>query len=191
MGIISVLCFIGIEVIIIYQHEGPLLTHLKIDIDIVPWEEASIWKAVFFISTVDRVIYRTRLKSNWPFIRPPPTAKVNLAIHQTPQQTHIKHFLLIFIQQKLENSLHFCPKLTKHLFSEQISIKLPKLHENPSSKSRVVPCGWTDISKPTVDFRNHANRPKLDQECVSNRLCLLLVLLHCAYRNDSLYIFTK
>jgi hypothetical protein len=32
MGIISVLHFIIIKVIIIYQHEGPLLTHLMIDI---------------------------------------------------------------------------------------------------------------------------------------------------------------
>jgi len=42
-------------------------------------------------------------------------------------------------------------------------------HENPSSGSRVVPCGrkdrWTDgqtdMTKFTVDFRNFANAPKI------------------------------
>jgi hypothetical protein len=86
MGINSVLCFIVIQVIIIYQQEGPLLTHLMIDIDIVSWEESSRWQAVFFISIVDRVNYRDRLKSNRPFVRPPPTAKFNLALHQTPHK---------------------------------------------------------------------------------------------------------
>jgi len=40
MDIISVLCFISIKNII-SQHEGQLLAHLKIDMDIVTWEEAS------------------------------------------------------------------------------------------------------------------------------------------------------
>ena len=34
-----------------------------------------------------------------------------------------------------------------------------KFHENPSSGSRVVPCGRTDITKLIVDFRNFANAP--------------------------------
>jgi hypothetical protein len=53
MGIISVLCFIVIKVIIIYQHEGPLL----IDIDIVKWEDARRRQSFSFISIVDRVNY--------------------------------------------------------------------------------------------------------------------------------------
>jgi hypothetical protein len=70
-------------------------------------------------------------------------------------------------------------------------MKLPKLHENPSCKSRAVPCGRTDVTKPTVAFRSYAKVPKLEQECVSRRLRLLLVLLHSAYRNEPWYIFTK
>jgi hypothetical protein len=34
-------------------------------------------------------------------------------------------------------------------------------HENPSSRSPVVPCGWTAMTKPTVDFRNSANEPNI------------------------------
>ena len=39
-----------------------------------------------------------------------------------------------------------------------------KVHENPSSKSRIVPFGQTDkfpdMTKLTVAFRSFANRPK-------------------------------
>jgi hypothetical protein len=35
-----------------------------------------------------------------------------------------------------------------------------KFNENPSSGSRVVPCGRTDITKLIVAFRNFANAPK-------------------------------
>jgi hypothetical protein len=35
-----------------------------------------------------------------------------------------------------------------------------KFHENPSSGSRVVPCGQTDKTKPIVTFRSFANEPK-------------------------------
>ena len=35
-----------------------------------------------------------------------------------------------------------------------------KFHENPSSGSRVVPCGRTDMTKLTVTFRNFGNGPK-------------------------------
>jgi hypothetical protein len=39
-----------------------------------------------------------------------------------------------------------------------------QIHENPSSGSRVVPCGqrdrWTDMMKLTVAFCNFANAPK-------------------------------
>ena len=33
-------------------------------------------------------------------------------------------------------------------------------HENPSSGSRVFPCGRTNMRKPTVAFRNVPNAPK-------------------------------
>jgi len=35
-----------------------------------------------------------------------------------------------------------------------------KLHENPSSESRVVACERTNITKQMVAFRNFANAPK-------------------------------
>jgi len=35
-----------------------------------------------------------------------------------------------------------------------------KFHENPSSRSRVVPCGQADMTKLIVAFRNFANQPK-------------------------------
>ena len=37
-----------------------------------------------------------------------------------------------------------------------------EFHENPSSGSRVVPCGRTDMTKLTVVFRNVANAPQND-----------------------------
>jgi len=51
-------------------------------------------------------------------------------------------------------------------FSRQIFGKCSniKFHENPSSGSRVVQCGWkdgrTDMAKVTVAFRNFADAPK-------------------------------
>jgi hypothetical protein len=47
-------------------------------------------------------------------------------------------------------------------FSGQILEKYSdnKFHENPSSASRVAPCGQTDMTKLTVAFRNFANSPK-------------------------------
>ena len=47
-------------------------------------------------------------------------------------------------------------------FSRQIFDKYGniKLYENPSSKSRDVPCGRTDKTKLIVTFRNFANAPQ-------------------------------
>ena len=42
----------------------------------------------------------------------------------------------------------------------QIFRKLLKFRQNPSSGSRVVPCGRTDTTKLTVAFRNFSNAPK-------------------------------
>ena len=53
----------------------------------------------------------------------------------------------------------------KLVFSRQIFEKRSniKFHENPSSGSRVVPCGQmeTDMTKLTVAFRHFANAPKM------------------------------
>jgi len=35
-----------------------------------------------------------------------------------------------------------------------------KFYENPSSQSRVVPAGWTDVTRLTVAFRNFTSAPK-------------------------------
>jgi hypothetical protein len=47
-------------------------------------------------------------------------------------------------------------------FSQQIFEKSPniKFNQNPSSGSRVVPCGQTDMTKLNVAIRNFVNVPK-------------------------------
>ena len=39
-------------------------------------------------------------------------------------------------------------------------IRIFSFHENPSSGSRVVPCGQTNMTKLIVAFHNFANAPK-------------------------------
>ena len=70
-------------------------------------------------------------------------------------------------------TLYSCSILMTLEFSRQIFEKYSniKFHENPSSGSRVVPCGWTDgrtdsrtdgrtdMMKLIVAFRNFANAP--------------------------------
>jgi len=47
------------------------------------------------------------------------------------------------------------------IFSTDFRILLVvQFHENPSSASRVVPCGLTDMTKLIDAFRNFANAPK-------------------------------
>jgi len=49
----------------------------------------------------------------------------------------------------------------ENLFIQIFEIYLDiKFHENPSSCSRVVTCGQTDMTKVTVAFSNFANAPK-------------------------------
>jgi len=52
-------------------------------------------------------------------------------------------------------------EISRHIFEKSSNIKF---HENPSSGSRVVPCGQTDrqtgITKLTVAVRNFVNVPK-------------------------------
>jgi len=52
----------------------------------------------------------------------------------------------------------------KHELSRQIFEKYSntKFHENLSSGSRVVPCGWAYMTKLMVVFRNFVNAPKTD-----------------------------
>ena len=68
------------------------------------------------------------------------------------------------------STLYSCPILMKLEFSQQIFEKYSniKFRKNPSSGSRVVPCGQMDgrtdrqtgITKTIVAFRNFANAPK-------------------------------
>jgi len=45
--------------------------------------------------------------------------------------------------------------ISRHIFEKYSNIKF---HKNPSSGSRVVPCGQTD-GQTDKTFRNHANAP--------------------------------
>jgi hypothetical protein len=66
----------------------------------------------------------------------------------------------------------YCQILKKLEFPRQIFEKYSniKFHENPSSGSRVVPCGQmdggrTDMTKLIVAIRNFANLPKKEAKC--------------------------
>jgi len=50
----------------------------------------------------------------------------------------------------------------KREFSQRFFEKYSNInfHENPSSMSRVVPCGRTDMTKLMADFRDSVNAPK-------------------------------
>jgi hypothetical protein len=55
-------------------------------------------------------------------------------------------------------------------FSRQILEKSYniKFYENPSSGSRVVPCGQKDMTKLTAAFHNFANAPKHRRDICNN-----------------------
>jgi hypothetical protein len=59
---------------------------------------------------------------------------------------------------------YFCRILMKFEFFRQIFEKVSniKFHQNPSSGSRVISCGQTDMTKITVAFRNFADASKTD-----------------------------
>jgi len=65
------------------------------------------------------------------------------------------------------STLYSCPILMKLEFSRQIFEIFSNIifHENPSSGSRVVPCGQTDartdMTKLIVVFRNFVKSPKM------------------------------
>ena len=48
-------------------------------------------------------------------------------------------------------------QLSRRSFEKYLNIKF---HKNPSSGSRVVPCGQTEMAKPIVAFHNFLNSPK-------------------------------
>jgi hypothetical protein len=62
----------------------------------------------------------------------------------------------------MESTRYSCRILTKRESSEQIFEKSlnTKFHQCPSSDSRVVPCGRTDMTKLIVTVRNFANAPE-------------------------------
>jgi hypothetical protein len=66
----------------------------------------------------------------------------------------------------MQRTRYSCQILMKLEFSQQVlkESSYIKFHENPSSGSRVVPCGQTDartdMKKLIVAFRNFANAPK-------------------------------
>ena len=67
--------------------------------------------------------------------------EIFLNLRKTERDT-IKKRILVFML----STRYSCPILMKHQFSQQScekSLKI-KFHENPSSGSRVVPCGQTD-----------------------------------------------
>ena len=53
----------------------------------------------------------------------------------------------------------------RHIFEKYSNLKF---HENPSSGSRIVPCGQTDMTKPIVAIRNLANESKKPLETAIN-----------------------
>jgi len=69
------------------------------------------------------------------------------------------------------STCYSCQVLIKLVFSQQIFQKYPNIdfHENPSSESRVVPCGRadgrTDTRKLIVSFRNFANTHEKGAYC--------------------------
>jgi hypothetical protein len=66
-------------------------------------------------------------------------------VHRSMYSTHCSYRIL--------NRLRF----SQQIFEKRPNIKFP---ENPSSKSRVVPCGRTDMPKLTFAFRKFASAPE-------------------------------
>jgi len=54
------------------------------------------------------------------------------------------------------------------IFSKEFRKIRIKFHENTSSRSRIVLCGRTDMTKLLVAFCNFANTPKLPHTFTSN-----------------------
>ena len=69
----------------------------------------------------------------------------------------------------MKSTRYFCHILMALEFSRKIFEKFSniKFHENPLSRSRVVPCGWTYTMKLIATSCNSANAPRN----FSNKLC--------------------
>ena len=68
------------------------------------------------------------------------------------------------LNPKLPNFFFFFFDFKKYLFSRNILINvlISKLHENPSSRSRVDICGKTDIRDRIGAFRENVIAPKIE-----------------------------
>jgi len=71
-----------------------------------------------------------------------------------------------FISVFSRSTGYYCQIVTKlwisrHIFEKYSNIKF---HENPSSGSRVVPCGRTDMTKLIIALRNIANAPETNHK---------------------------
>jgi len=64
----------------------------------------------------------------------------------------------------MSSSRYWIQILIKIECSRQILEKPPNtnFHENPFSRSRIVPCGLADMMKLTANFRNFGKTPKND-----------------------------
>jgi hypothetical protein len=62
-------------------------------------------------------------------------------------------------------------------FSRRIFRKIVKFQENPSSGSRLVPCGQTDMKKLIFAFRNFAKAPKNCSSVVDLKFKILFPIL--------------
>jgi hypothetical protein len=94
--------------------------------------------------------------------------------------------------------IHYsCWILMKLDFSRQIFEKIStiKFHHNPSSGSRVVTCGLTDMTKLIVAFRNFANPLKAVHFADTTCLCVSCVWNHghrlCRYFSINRLVFNK
>ena len=74
-------------------------------------------------------------------------------------------------------------RVSRQIFGKCSNIKF---HENPSSGSRFVPCGRTDVTKLIVAFRNFANAPANDST-VPKRSALSQLLTFC---NESFFFYS-
>ena len=69
-------------------------------------------------------------------------------------------------------------EFSRHISEKYLNIKF---HENPSSGSRVVPCGKTDMKRLTVAFRNSAKAPRKGSH--------IFTFSHCTLHHNKLYHF--
>jgi len=79
-------------------------------------------------------------------------------------------------------------------FSTHIIKKYPniKFHENLSSGSRVVPCGWTEMTKLIVAFRHFANVPINAEISLRYAYIKIIGVASCWYSQlATIYILTS